>query len=197
MGILATATGLLLNSPAPLINPKVALSRSHPLLKATKRTGGKLVKVVLTADIEGLGKEGTIVEVKPAYAENFILAKRLGSKASQQMIDRVAEEAAVAVAAAAAAKKRAEKARELIAQKFGKSGIVIEVQVGDDGQPKEKVTGQDIANNLGRAGISVQAEDISIPDLAELGSAVAELQLHPSIATNVKVTLIKSKITFS
>merc|ERR1712032_1190666 len=135
MGILATATGLLLNSPAPLINPKVALSRSHPLLKATKRTGGKLVKVLLTADIEGLGKEGTIVEVKPAYAENFILAKRLGSKASQQMIDR--------------------------------------------------------------AGISVQAADISIPDLAELGSAVAELQLHPSIATDVKVTLIKSKITFS
>ena len=66
-----------------------------------------MVPVILDADVSGLGTKGVVVSVKPSYAENVILAQKLGSIATPADLERIAAEAAAAAAAAAAAKKKA------------------------------------------------------------------------------------------
>ena len=171
--------------------------RADTCVMMAKKSATKLktVTVILDADVEGLGAKGSLVDVKPAYAENFIISKGMGSKASKELIEQIAEQAKAAADKAAAAKKKAEEGRALIQEKFGK-GLQIDVQVAD-GVPKEAVTSADVAADLSRAGVKVDAADVMMADQTELGSVVAEVVLHPDVSASVKVIVAKSKITFS
>ena len=155
-----------------------------------------MVSVVLDADVDGLGAKGELVEVKPAYAENFIVSKGLGSIASKELMAQMAKEAEEAAAKAAAAKKHATEGRDTLQQKFGKTGIKTEVQVGADSKITDTFTSEDVAEALSRAGVKVDASSIQLPEVTEVGSFVAEVTLHPDVTMSIKVAVEKSKITF-
>merc|ERR1711908_194870 len=104
----------------------------------------------------------------------------MGVIATSEMIEKAAGEMAAKEAAAAAALKAAKDAEVLMSSKYGKGGIKYEVQVDrDSGAPKEAVTSVEIAKELARAGVTVAASDISMPEVTELGSVVAKVALHP------------------
>ena len=104
--------------------------------------------VLLEKDAEGLGVAGDLVEVKPAYAENFLVSKGVGIIATKEMIDKATAELEAKAAAAAAALKAAKDMAEKISSKFGKSGLKYEVQVAQDGTIKDVVTSVQIANEV-------------------------------------------------
>lgn len=171
---------------------------SHQLMLAkSKSAKSKTIQVILEADVAGLGEAGALVEVKPAYAENFIVAKGLGVKASKEQIASLRKQEEEAIAKAAANKRKALDAKDTMAKRYGKGGLVTEVQVADDGQLLVPVTSASIAAELKRGGVVVNAGDIQMPDVTELGSVVAELKLHPEVATSLKVTVERSKISIS
>merc|ERR1740130_2028090 len=89
----------------------------------------KLQKILLEADVEGLGKMGQIVEVKVAYATNVIVAKGLGSVASKEMVAQIAKSEAEAVIASAEEKKKATATKARLQQRYAKAGIVFDMQV--------------------------------------------------------------------
>jgi ribosomal protein L9 len=75
--------------------------------------------------------------------------------------------------------------------------MVIEVQV-KDGAITETLDAAAIAGMLKRAAaVTVEAEDVVMPEVTELGSVVATLKLHPEVSTSLKIVVEKSKITFS
>mmetsp|Transcript_19790 Transcript_19790/g.50370 ORF Transcript_19790/g.50370 Transcript_19790/m.50370 type:complete len:157 (-) Transcript_19790:562-1032(-) len=155
-----------------------------------------MITVILGADVEGLGEKGSLVEVKPAYAENFLISKGLGEKASTELIEKVEAEQKEAAAAAAAAKKVAMSSKDALSQKFGSKGLVVEVQMSKEGEITTEVTSSLIASAISRGGVQVEASCISIPEITELGSVIAEVDLHPEVSTSVKVVVEKSKIVF-
>merc|ERR1719238_1520021 len=165
---------------------------------AKKSAANKLVSVILDSDVPGLGTKGVVVSVKPSYAENVLVRQNLGVFATPADLERIAAEQADAAAAAAAAKKKAEGVRDSIQEKYGKGGLVMEVQVDADGAPREAITSADVVEMLKHVvGVTVAAEEVSMPELAEIGSVVAELKLHPEVSTSLKIVAEKSKITFS
>ena len=184
--IVALSNALLIGSPA-IGSPRAAIDM------AAKKKGPKQVAVLLNAVVEGLGASGALVNVKPAFAENMLVRKGLGSIASREMIDRANAEAAAAAASAAVAKKYAEEAKQTLQTKFG-AGLVIEAQVDKEGALKEVITAEMLANQLTRAGVKIEADAIQMADQTELGSVVAELTLHPEVSASVKVVVEKSKI---
>ena len=96
-----------------------------------------------------------------------------------------------------ASKKKAEKVRDVVSEKYGKGGLVIEVQM-KDGKVSETVSSADVASMLNSAAkVNVAAEDIEMETITELGSVIAELKLHPDVKCSLKVVIEKSKITFS
>jgi len=58
--------------------------------------------VVLTVVVDGLGKPGDLVAVKPAYAQNFLISKGLGKLATPAMRKEISEQAAADKASKAA-----------------------------------------------------------------------------------------------
>jgi len=181
---------------APLSAPAVA-ARAHTSMMAKKPVKSKSVTIILDADVDGLGTKGMVVDVKPAYAENVIRRQNLGTIATPADLERIASEQAAADAAAVTLKKKAEEARDAINEKYGKSGMTIEVQMSG-GAIAEDVTSATVAEMLKRAaGVTVAPDDVNMADVTELGSVVAQLALHPEVSTSLKVTVEKSKITFS
>merc|ERR1719152_252460 len=175
----------------------VVARASAPIMMAKKVAKGKEVQVILGADIDGLGLKGTVVSVKPAYAENVIRRQNLGMVATPADLERIAKEQAEAAEIAAALKKKAEEVRDAVQSKYGKSGMTIEVQM-KDGKVGEEITSATVADLLKRAaGVTVAPDDINVPEITELGSVVAQLNLHPDVTSSLKVVIEKSKITFS
>lgn len=169
--------------------------RTVPAVMAKKE--GKKVTVLLEKDADGLGAAGDLVDVKPAYAENFLVARGVGVIASSEIIEQKKAEAEAAMEAAISARKTADKAKEAINAKYGKAGMTYEVQVTKDGAIDGAVTSASIASELARAAIKVAADDIVMPEVSELGPVLAEVTLHPEVSATVKVNIVKSKITFS
>merc|ERR1712113_13841 len=100
--------------------------------------------------------------------------------------------------AAAAALKKAKDVKQAVQSRYGNNGLVVEVQVNSDGQPKEAVTTADVAADLARASAAeVEATDIEMEDISEIGSNMATITLHPDVSFNLKIVVEKSKITFS
>lgn len=76
------------------------------------------MKVLLLADVRGVGKRGEIKEVAEGYARNFLIARKLGTPATGGALS--AHQSASAQKAANEA-QRAEKARAAAAKAEGKA----------------------------------------------------------------------------
>ena len=137
------------------------------------------------------------MEVKPAYAENFIVSNGMGVKATKDMLERVAKEEAEAAAKAKAAKAKAEEDRQTLQAKFGNKGLIIDKQVDKEGEIDSSVTAGSVCAELVRAGVAIEEKNVEMPDITEIGSAICEVKLHPDVTASVKVIVQKSKITFS
>merc|ERR1719453_1314722 len=118
-----------------------------------------------------------IYGVQPAYAENFIVAKGIVSIASQELIAKIEAEIAEEKEKALKAKKIAEEKKEMLITKYSGKGLVTEVQMNKDGTIKDTVDAAAVVKMLSRAGVTVEAADIAMPEVSERGSVLAEVTL--------------------
>ena len=109
--------------------PAACRISAHPrcavTLLAKKAAKGKETLVVLLEPVKGIGKKGEVVSVKPAYAQNVLLAKGLGKVASPDVLKEIEKADAEAAAAAAAAKQEAKDIAAKIESAFGDEGVFI------------------------------------------------------------------------
>jgi large subunit ribosomal protein L9 len=194
---LATICALVLATDA-LVLGGVGATTPRACVSMMAKTKTKMVKVLLSTNVEGLGLKGEVVEVKSIYAQNVLVPKKLGAVPTKAMLEQLAEEQAAAAAAAKAAKANAEADKAKLQQRYGK-GLVYEVQVDKStGLPLSPVTSANVAAELASAAkVKVEAESIQMDEITMLDSAVATVQLHPEVSMLLKVVVEKSKITFS
>ena len=82
-------------SGALMLAPQLIAPRSPPPLLLAKKSGGaaqKTTQVVLTGDVKDVGKKGELVSVKPAYAQNFLVAQGLGRVATPEVLEQLERE---------------------------------------------------------------------------------------------------------
>ena len=190
---LLLALCMVMQASALVIGSASIRSSSASAVNMMAKKEGKKVAVLLSKDAEGLSVAGDLVDVKPAYAENFLVARGFGVVASTKIIEEKAAESAAAAEAAIASKKTADKAKETI-NALGKDGLTYSVQVKDSAI-EGTITTENIASELARAGVKVAAADITMPEVTELGSVLCEIALHPEVSATLKVTIEKSKIS--
>ncbi|MCX7831816.1 MAG: 50S ribosomal protein L9 [Actinobacteria bacterium] len=117
------------------------------------------VKILLTADIKGVGKKGEIVEVSRGYATNYILPKKLGIIATEQVINdfKSKEEAKL---------RRFEKEKKLAeetASRIDSSRLTIKRKAGEAGKLFGAVTQKEIAEAIrSQIGINIDKKSIEI-----------------------------------
>ncbi len=147
------------------------------------------MEIILLEDIKGVGAKGSTVRVKPGYARNFLLPRRLaipaGSKAANlyqefERQKRVQEEHLVALA-------RAEAAR------LDGFEINIPAQANEEDTLFGSVTNGDIADALARAGQVVDKRKIELEEhIKQLGKYDVPVRLHPGVTATVKVWVVRS-----
>ena len=145
------------------------------------------MKVILIADVKGLGKKGQVVEVSDGYARNCLLPKKVAMEATNsamnELRNRDAAERARIEKEKAAAREAAEQIAALTVKLVGKAGA--------DGKLYGAVTAKDIAEGLERQhGIVVDKRKITLGEqIKAFGTYRVDVKLYTEISAKLTVVV--------
>ena len=146
------------------------------------------MKVILTETLDHVGDAGEIVEVKPGYARNYLLPRKLALVASTGNM-AVYEEVKTRRGAQAAREKREAEER---AEALGKASITIAVAVGEEDRIFGSVTNQQIADLLKDQSFDIDRRTIQLDEpIRALGVYDVPIRVHPEVEATVKVWVVK------
>lgn len=142
------------------------------------------MEIVLLQDYENLGYKGDIVQVKPGYARNYLIPKRIASPATPSEKKRVQEEQRQASRKLEQLKQEAEeKARQL-----QELVISIPVKVGTTGKLFGSVTTSHIAQSLKKEGLDINRKNITLPEkIKSVGNYKATVKVYKDVEAEVTV----------
>jgi len=145
--------------------------------------------VILLEDMKGVGAKGAVVHVKPGYAHNFLLPRRLaipaGTKAANlyQELERqrgMREQREVAAARAEAAKLEGVE-------------VNIPAQANEEDTLFGSITNQDVAEALLKAGHTVDRHTIELDDhIKTLGRYEVKVRYRGGVHATVKVWVVRA-----
>ncbi|MDR0677163.1 MAG: 50S ribosomal protein L9 [Holosporaceae bacterium] len=148
------------------------------------------IKVILLQRVAGLGLISDVVNVKPGFARNYLLPKKIALRATKENVAYFEKERAQIEARNAETKTEAQK----IAEKMGTLSISIVRQASDKGQLYGSVSARDIAASIKEAGFSIRAGQINIGHpIKSLGIYDISVDLHPEVSVIVKLSVAKSE----
>ena len=147
------------------------------------------VKVILRADVSGLGKRGDIVEVTKGYARNFLAPRSLAFKATN---------GATAQADAMRRSRDVKDAKdregaEDIAKVLVARTIEIPARVGSGGRLFGSVTSSEVAEAvLEQTGIELDRKDLHMEEhIKDLGTHHVFARLHTDVQFPITVEVVK------
>lgn len=146
------------------------------------------MRVILRTDIEKLGKLGDVVEVKPGYARNYLIPKKLAMLATPSNLKVFEHER----------KKLEEKlnkerfqAKEL-ADKLEALPIEIKVRVGEGDKLYGSVTSSNIASYLKENGFDIDRKKIELDKpIRSIGEYKVPVKLYPGVVATLNVAVVK------
>jgi large subunit ribosomal protein L9 len=148
------------------------------------------LKLVLTEDVQYLGKQGDVVEVRPGYGRNYLLPRGLATIPTEHNL-RLLERFKIRVKQARDARIADLKALAEQIQKM--AGVTVEAAANDEGHLYGSVGPADIAKGLRGKNIPVDADMVRMDShIKELGLYAVKLNLGYEIETEVKVVVLKA-----
>ena len=146
------------------------------------------MKLILTKNIEKLGKIGDTIEVKDGYARNYLLPRALALKATSanlKIIEKTKQRQQVKLG------KIKQQAQEM-AKRLASVSCTITMPAGEDDKLFGAVTAQDIVEALKQEGITIDKKNIALNQpMHRLGIYNVEVRLHPEVSQELKVWVIK------
>lgn len=146
-----------------------------------------VVEILLAEDVQGLGKQGEIIRVKPGYARNFLLPQGLATIASEhnkQMVEqhrRQMQEYEVQL----------KRSLQVQAEAVSKYSVTLEANANKDNQLYGSIVETDISKALNSAGFEISPEMVALEGpLKLLGMYTVKIQLSPEVQTEVKVWVV-------
>ena len=145
--------------------------------------------IILLKDIDKVGKEGAVVQVKAGYARNYLLPRGLALPATVQH-RRAAEEK---TRQTQAKRDRLRAQAEAVKQKLESTSLTLKLKVGEGDATFGSITVNDVHEALGAAGIKVEKHAITLDQpIKALGIYDVPVRLHPDVAGTVKVWIVKA-----
>ena len=137
------------------------------------------MRLILTSDVQELGKRGDVVDVAEGYARNYLLPRKKAVKANEGAL---AQAEAVREARIEAERKAKDDAERLATQLVG-SRVVIAAQAGDEGQLYGSIAVADVVEGVRRfTGIELDRSTVEIPKpIKAIGLHEINIKLHPNV----------------
>ncbi len=137
------------------------------------------MKLILTDDVNELGKRGDVVDVADGYARNFLLPRRFAIKANIGAL----EQAETIRNARVESDRRAKELAETIATQLVGSRVVLAAQAGDEGQLYGSIGVADIVEGINRfTGIELERSQLEIHEpIKAIGLHEIQVKVHPEV----------------
>lgn len=146
------------------------------------------MEIILSKDVEKLGKVGDVVKVKDGFARNYLFPGKLGIAATAGNIKKVAQLKAKEVALYEERKKQA----QALADKLSKVSVTIAVEVNDLDKMYGAVTETEMLAALEQEGHTFDKSQLVIEKPAdELGYFDIGINLHPEVKGKFRLWVTK------
>jgi large subunit ribosomal protein L9 len=145
------------------------------------------VRVILKAEVRGLGRTGDIKDVSDGYARNYLLPKGLAIEATGGELKHLAQERQ----AARSKKDRAHDDAKELAKRLGEVTLVFKLKAGEHGKTFGSVTAKEVAEALRKeAKAEIDKTKIVLHEpLRSLGVHKIEVRLLPDVRADVTVAI--------
>ena len=143
------------------------------------------MEVILIKDVEKLGYANDIVNVKPGYANNYLIPQGYAKVATASARKVLAENL----------KQRAHKDAKILAdaqalaEKLANLPLVITVKA-EEGKIFGSVTSADIAEALAAKDVAVDRKSITVDSIKTVGEYEATVKLHREVKATVKLSVV-------
>jgi large subunit ribosomal protein L9 len=145
--------------------------------------------VILLEDLKGVGAKGALVHVKPGYARNFLLPRKLAIPAGDKAGNLYRE----------IERQKQYKEDRLVAQAREQAAKLEGVEVNIPTQANEEdtlfgsVTNGDVADALAHAGFPVDKHQVELPDhIKQLGRYEVPVRFFGGVIATVKVWVVRA-----
>ena len=146
------------------------------------------MEVILSQDVQTLGKLGEVVEVKDGYARNFLIPGKLAYMATPANLKRIEQQEKKRRSQHEQEKQEA----ETLAEKLNKVSCTLSVEVNDLDKLYGAISETDIANALEVEGFTVDKKNIVIEKpIEELGIFEVGINLHSEVTTKIRLWVTK------
>lgn len=146
------------------------------------------MKIILTEDIDRLGRAGDIVAVKEGYARNYLLPKGKAKPATDANMKAVA---ALKTKTAAEENRIKEEAKSR-AEKLAALSITISAAAGEEEKLYGSVTNETISSALKSEGFDIDKKDIILDSpIKKLGVYQVAVKVHPEVKADLRIWVVK------
>ena len=146
------------------------------------------MQIILQEDIDMLGHRGDVVTVKPGYARNYLLPRKLAVEATEgnlKAIERIRASLAKKTATELEAAQKQAELLNVVALKFTR-------KTGDNDQMFGSVTTADIAEGLTAQGFKIDKRQVQLAEpIRIIGESQVTIKVFREVTAQVKVTVEK------
>jgi large subunit ribosomal protein L9 len=144
------------------------------------------MQIILQEDVEKRGTRGEVVTVKPGYARNFLLPRKLALEASPGNLKRLEKIRTTLAKRTATERDQAQKQADLLKDVT----VSFSRKAGENDQLFGSVTAADIAEGLAAQGFQVDKRRIELAEpIKVVGQYEATAKLVHGVTASFKVTV--------
>lgn len=150
-----------------------------------------MAKIILTAEVSGLGSAGDVVEVKNGYARNYLVPRGFAvqwSRGGEKQVDSLR-------AARAAREAHSLEDAQALKAKLEETAVPISVKAGREGRLFGSVSTADVAAAIAAAGlgqIDKRAIELAAP-IKATGEHEASVRLRDEVVAAIRLDVVAAK----
>ncbi len=143
------------------------------------------MEVILIKDIENLGYTNDIVNVKPGYANNYLIPQGFAKSATASAKKVLAENL----------KQRAHKDAKILAdaqalaEKIEALPISISAKA-EEGRLFGTITSANIAEAMAAKGVEIERKNISVDSIKSVGEYTATVKIHREVKATITLSVV-------
>jgi large subunit ribosomal protein L9 len=146
------------------------------------------MQIILQEDVDKLGNRGDVVTVKPGYARNFLLPRKLAIEATtgnMKALERIRTSLAKKTATEIEAAQKQAELLNGVALKFTR-------KTGENDQMFGSVTSGDISEALDAQGFKVDKRQVQLKEpIKVIGESSVTIKVFRDVTAQIKVTVEK------
>ena len=146
------------------------------------------MQIILQEDIDKLGHRGDVVTVKPGYARNYLLPRKLAVEATEgnlKAIERIRASLAKRTATELDAAQQQAELLNIVALKFTR-------KTGENDQMFGSVTAADISEALAAQGFKIDKRQVQLAEpIRIIGESQVTIKVFRDVTAQIKVGVEK------